>query len=135
MIYQDIRSAFESALYNLDISFATAWENDEYTPDESTPYQRVQLMLYKPQNPTMDRDYRRERGEFQVFVSYPKGVGSAAAYTKADQIAQRFKRGTLLTKNTTKVQITDSPHVGSAITILDRYVVPVTVEYYVEVFG
>jgi len=134
MIYQNIRAAFETALYNLDNTFATAWENTEFTPDENVPYQRVQLVLYKPQNPTTSADHRRERGEFQVFVSYPKGSGANAAYDKASSIASLFKRGTTLIKNSTKVLIVQSPHVATAMQFADRYVVPVTVEFFVDVF-
>jgi hypothetical protein len=134
MLYQDIRAAFETALYNLDNTFDTAWENDEFTPDETKPYQRVQLMLYRPENPCINTDYRRERGEFQVFVSYPKVIGSHAAYTKASSIASLFKRGTTLQQGSTKVQIHLSPYVQTAMQVYDRYVVAVTVEFYVEVF-
>ena len=90
--------------------------------------------MYRPENPCMDKNFRRERGEFQVFVSYPKGIGSSAAYTKANDIATLFKRGTTLQQNTTKVQIVNSPFVQSAIDVYDRYVVPVTIEFHVEVF-
>ena len=133
MIYQDIRSAFESTLYNIDTPFKTAWENTEFTPDTSA-YQRVQLVFQQPDNPTMDAGFRREQGEFQVFVSYPLDSGVVAAFTKAKQIADVFKRGTTLTKNSTNVQIVKSPYVGTGFKILDRYVVPVTIEFYVDVF-
>lgn len=135
MLYQDIRAAFETTLYNLDTTFPTAWENTEFTPDENTAYQRVQLVMRVPTDPTTSSDYRRENGEFQVFVSYPSNTGVNAAYTKAAAISGIFKRGTTLVQGDTKVQILESPHVGTAMQFADRYVVPVSISFICNIFN
>lgn len=129
-----IRRAFEKALKNLDPVFQTAYENVSFIPVIDVPYQRVQLVPFDPENPTMGDNYHRETGEFQIFLCYPLNKGVADAYEKAEVIKNFFHRGSSLAQDDIEVIIRSTPSVSGGITVNDRYVLPVIIEYYVSIF-
>lgn len=134
MVYTDIRTAFETALYNLDTTFPTAWENVAFTENDSVAHQEVRLVFNRPRNPTLPAGFRREVGEFLVFLNYPSGNATASIYNKAESIANRFKRGTTLTQGSTTVDILESPHVGNAVPMKDRYFLAIRIPFSCDVF-
>lgn len=129
-----IRRAFEKALKNLDPVFPTAYENVSFVPVKDVPYQRVQLVPFDPENPTMGDNYHREVGEFQVFLCYPLNEGVADAYNKAEIIKNFFHRGCSIAQDNIEVIIRATPSVSGGITVNDRYILPVIIEYYVSIF-
>lgn len=134
MIYTDIRTAFETALYNLDSSFPTAWENVAFTEDNTLAHQEVRLVFNKPSNPSLPAGHRREQGEFLVFLNYPSGIGTSEVYNKAELIANRFKQGTTLIQGSTKVDIFESAHIGNAVPMKDRYFLAIRIPFSCDVF-
>lgn len=134
MVYTDIRTAFESALYNIDNSFPTSWENVQFTQVDGVAHQEVRLVFNNPLNPTLPSGHRRERGEFLVFLNYPSGNGTATIYNKAETISNSFKRGTTLVQGSTTVDILESPHVGNAIPAIDRYILAIRIPFSCDVF-
>lgn len=133
-VYQDIRTAFESALKALDTNFPTAWENVEFTESTTAAHQVPRLIFNRPQNPTFPAGFRRETGEFQVFLDYPSGNGTGAIYAKAEAIANRFKRGSTLPQGSLSVNILESPQVSNASIVKDRYILAVLIRFSVDVF-
>lgn len=133
-VYVNIRTAFEQALYNLDNTFPTAWENAEFNELDQQAYQDVRLVFNAPENPTLPSGFRRERGSFVVFLNYPAGVGTSNIYNKAEEIANAFKRGTSLTSGGTVVRVLESPHVGDALLAIDRYILAIRVPFSADVF-
>ncbi len=134
MLYTDIRTAFETALYNLDNTFPTAWENVAFTQADNVAHQEARLVFNAPLNPTLPRGHRRERGEFLVFLNYPSGGATSVIYNKAESIANIFTRGTTLVQGINIIQILESPHVGNAVLNNDRYILAIRVPFSCDVF-
>lgn len=130
MSQDDIRTAFEKKLKDLDNSFQTAYENVSFKPSTGIPYQSLSLIPLEPENPTYGDNFHREVGIFQVVLCYPIGRGTGPIKTKAEDIKEHFKRTTALTQNNTVVTIDKTPHIGAAYTIGDRYCIPVRISYY-----
>lgn len=129
-----IRRAFEKALKSLDPSFPTAYENVSFNPTKDVPYQRVQLVPLEPENPTMGDNYHREVGEFQIFLCYPLNKGLQDIYSKAESIKSFFNRGKTIPENDIEVIVRTTPSISGGITVNDRYILPVRIEYYVSVY-
>ena len=134
MVYTDIRTAFETALYNLDSSFPTAWENVPFQEEDNVAHQEVRLIFNKPLNPTVPAGHRRERGEFIVILNYPSGKATSEIYNKAETIANLFKRGTVLLRGGLRVEINESPAVGSSVQGQDRYLLGIRIYFTCDVF-
>ena len=126
----DIRKAFEKSLKALDPSFSTAYENTSFEPVKGQPYQSVRLIPNTPENPTYGDLFRRETGTFQIFLCFDSHSGTGAVLEKAGQIQDFYFRGKTLNEGTTEVVILGTPKIAGAITLDDRYVVPVLIEYY-----
>ncbi|MFA9200503.1 MAG: phage tail terminator-like protein [Cypionkella sp.] len=124
-----IRAALETALAAMSGNLATAWENVPYTPVPGTPYQRVYLLPVEPDNPTIGR-FTTEKGVFQVSLYYPLDTGSAAAAARAELIRDTFYRGASFTSGGLTTIIERTPEIAPALTLDDRFVVPVRVRFY-----
>lgn len=129
----NITKAFQKRLKDLDSSFPTAYENVEFKPVKDQPYQRVRLVPFPPENPTLGDNFYREQGQFQVFLAYPAGTGINAALTKAAQIKDYFSRGTTLQYAGTEVIIKYTPQISDGTIVADRYVVPIIIEYFANI--
>lgn len=134
MVYTDIRAAFETALYNLAPTFPTAWENVVFTKNDQEAHQECKLVFNTPSNPTFPAGFRREQGEFQVFLNYKSGTGTAEIYNKAEGIANLFRRGSSFTSGSAVVNVFESPRVGDAFLAGDRYILAVRVPFSVDVY-
>lgn len=130
----NISAAFETRLNLMAPALATAYENVPYTPVTGTPYQRVQLIPARPENPTIGDDYFREVGFFQITLFYPLNTGRGAAQARAAAIKSHFKRATRMTANGQTIRVPTTPTVAPALQENDRYIIPVTIEYYSEIF-
>lgn len=113
-------------------SLATAAESVSFTPVSGVPYQKIQTVPRKPENPTLGDDYFRDVGEFQVFLCYPSNQGVDAVQTRADAVRNHFKRGTTLIENDVEVLITRTPQIAGNMIIGDRVIVPVLITYSVQ---
>lgn len=129
-----IRRAFEKSLKTLDPVFPTAYENVSFNPVKDVPYQRVQLVPFEPENPTFGDNYHREVGQFQIFLCFPLNKGTASAYEKAEQIKNFYRRGFTLVEDGIEVIIRTTPAISGGITANDRFIVPVSVEYFASIY-
>lgn len=130
----NISAAFESRLASMTPALPTAFENTQFTPQTGVAYQRARLLPAKPENPTIGDAYFREVGFFEVMLFYPINAGRGAAQTRAAAVKSHFKRGTKMTANGQTVRVLTTPTVAAAMQEGDRYIVPITIEYYSEVF-
>lgn len=130
-----ISAAFEKKLATIANNIPTAYENVPYTPITGTPYQRVRLLPASPENPTLGDGYYRDVGFFEIVLFYPLNAGRNAIQTKAEAIRSHFPRGLTMTESGLNVVVPKTPTIATATQLDDRYVVPITVEYYAEVFA
>ena len=134
MELQNIRIAFEKAATEVSPELDTFYENSPAPkPTQKKAYQKLQLVPFRPENPTFGDNYYREVGEFQIFLCYPAREGTASALQKAQVIRDTFFRGSTLVQGGTEIIIQKTPFVDRGIVIEDRYVVPVIIEYFASV--
>jgi hypothetical protein len=129
---ENTKKALEKHLSALTPSLSTAYEGVSFSPINGTPYQRVQLVPSRPENPTLGDDYFRDNGEFQVFLLYPSNKGTGEVLGRAEALRSHFKRGTTLTEGNSVVQIMRTPYISGCTIIGDRVIVPVLIRYSVE---
>jgi hypothetical protein len=127
--FADIQGALRAQLNTLPNKPPIAWENVDYNPNSGTlflratglPGETVQLCLG-------DNGLDDHIGIFQVDVFIPDGKGRS---TWPDQIADHFKRGTILTLNEVDVRIT-SVSIEAADKDENFFIVPVSISYRVQ---
>jgi Bacteriophage related domain of unknown function len=135
MAILSIKKALEKKLAALTPNISTAYESFSFTPVPNVPYQRVQVIPRKPDNPTMGDSYYRENGEFQVFLAYPSNVGTGQVLAQAELVQQHFARGTTITEGSLEVIIPRTPQIAGSTVVGDRIVVPVIIQYYVGILA
>ena len=129
-----IRAALEAQLSAINPALTTVWENSTVTPTSGTPYQRTNLLRANPDNPTIGTTHYRELGVFQVSLHYPLNAGPSPAETRAELVRTQFKRGTTLTSGGITVTIDGTPTIASGFVDGDRWVVPVSIPYWANIF-
>lgn len=129
-----IRAALEAQLNAMTPALTTVWENSTVTPTSGTPYQRANLLRANPDNPTIGTTHYRELGVFQVSLHYPLNAGPSPAETRAELVRTQFKRGTTLTSGGITVTIDGTPTIASGFVDVDRWVVPVSIPYWANIF-
>lgn len=130
-----VRTALEIALHTMTPALATAWENQDFSPTPDTPYQAAHLIPATPENSTMGDRHYRERGIMQVTLSYPVNGGSSAAMARAELIRSTFFRGASFTSGGVTTRISAKPEVGRGMVVNDRWVLPVSIRYFADVFA
>jgi len=128
-----ISAAFEKRLATMSPALSTAYENVPFTPVTGTAFQRARLLPASPENPTLGDGYYREVGFFEIVLFYPLNGGRNLAQTRAEYIKSHFARGLAMSESGLVIKVMRTPSVASAVQLEDRYVVPVSIEYYAEV--
>lgn len=124
--FTDIQGALRSRLDTLPNKPPIAWENVNYNPSSNTLYLRATgLPADTVQACLGDDGLDFNVGLFQVDVFIPDGKGRTEW---PDDIADHFKRGTVLTQNGVNVRIT-SVSIEAAAKDDNFYIVPVTIAY------
>jgi len=124
-----IRAALETRLALLSPAMATAHENAAYTPVAGTPFQRCYLLRAQPENPVFG-SFHRLTGVFQVSLFYPPNAGAGAAEARAKLLAEHFPRGLSLTASGVTLMIDREPYIMSGQQDIDRWHVPVRINYF-----
>jgi hypothetical protein len=128
-----IRSGLEAELLALAGGLPanqTQLENKSFSPVAGTPYQRVNLIPSKPDNPANGPGVRRYRGWFVITLSYPYGAGAGAVEAAADLIAAHFRRGLSVTANQVTTIISNDPEIKAGRVEGSRWEVPIWVPYF-----
>jgi hypothetical protein len=131
----NIKRAFEKKLALLTPAIQTSYEGLSFTPTAGVPYQKVQLVPRRNDNPVLGVEFYRANGEFQVFLAYPTNQGTTTALSRAELIQKFFKRGTTLVEAGTEVLVYETPQIMGTTISGDRVVVPVIITYSVNVEG
>lgn len=127
-----IRPALEKALLAVTPTFSTAWEATEFTPVSGTPYQKVHLLLARPDNSEYGISHR-EQGIFQVTLMYPLLTGTKAATTRAELLRTAFKRGTTFSYGGVKVIVDRTPEIVTGARDGDRWAIPVKISWHTQI--
>ena len=130
-----VRTALEIALHTMTPAMATAWENQDYAPVAGTAYQTAYLLPAAPDNATKGDRHYREQGILQVSLNYPVNVGTATAMARAELIRSTFFRGASFTSGTVTTRISATPEIGRGMVVNDRWVLPVSIRYFADVFA
>jgi len=128
-----IKKALEKRLATMSPVITTAYSAVSFTPTQGVPYQRVQLVPRRPENPTFGDSYYREVGEFQIFLAYPSNKGEAEVLARAELVQQHFARGTTLTEGGLDIIIQKTPQITGSTIVGDRIIVPVIIQYSVGI--
>lgn len=134
MALVEIRAALETKLNALSPSLATAWESVPFTPTSGVAYQQVNLMIADIANPTLGDSHYRVKGFMQVLLCYPPNAGAKTAAARADLLTTHFKRGTSLTSGGITVIIDKTPSIAPALIDGERYKLPVSIYFSVDVY-
>lgn len=130
----DIRNALEVALLAMPSCLPTAFENMVFDPpvDEtgSLPYQDCNFMTAPPLNTVLGNGMFQERGIMQVSLKYPSGVGSGDADAMALALQAYFYRGQTFVSGSVKVNMDTTPQIGTGRAVGDRWMIPVSIQYF-----
>jgi len=129
----EIQKALEARLAALPGPLPTAWPNVILSPP-ATAYQRADLLSANPANPTFGSAFYRDQGIFQVTLFFPIGGGAGAALARADVIRAGFPRGSSYSNGGITVLISGTPAIAPGRVIEDRWVVPVSIPYFANIF-
>lgn len=130
----NIKKALERRLQAITPTVPTGFEGVNFDPPVNAMYQRCQFMIGKPQDPTLTIGFSRERLQMQVFICDVKGTGTGAALARAELIRNTFAKGLSLIESGTRIYVLETPHIGSAMVVGDRIIVPVMIDAIGEVF-
>lgn len=130
MSQQIVRRALEKKLatWATANSLTVAYENVDFTPPDGA-YIRANLLPANTLSETLDRLHRRYSGVFQVTLMMPRGTGPAAAESLVASLVTEFTPSATITESSVRVYILDPASAASAIQDMDRYIVPVSINY------
>jgi hypothetical protein len=127
-----IKKAAERYLSTMPSQWSTAYEGVRFEPPDGN-YLRTQFLIQDPEDPTFGTGYHRERIQFQVFVVTTAGKGTGEALNKAEEIRQRFTKGTFLLEDAVRIHVLETPRIGSAAAVEGRLIVPVLIDLVAEI--
>lgn len=105
-VFFDISAALDYQLNTMSSLPPVAWENKKYTPTQGTLFLRPVVLSGSTTTATLgDSGEDLSQGIYQVDVIAPASKGKNAAIVMADNIANHFKRGTVLTYNSRVVRV------------------------------
>lgn len=130
-----IRQLMETHLKGLAPDFPTAWDNVNFKPPDG-PFQVVNFLFAEPD----DRGFRdspyTQRGIMTVTLAYPTNQGSGIVEAKANDVRNRFVRGTslpIIDDGQFKVIIDRTPEITGGAVEEERYIIRVRVRFFAHV--
>lgn len=102
--------------------------NVTFTPPASGPYLQANILRSPTETVGISR-WDERTGIFQVDVVYAAKDGLIKPTQIADQIAVWFKRGTRLLNGAVRVDIYETPEIGTPLTDTPYVRTPVTIRY------
>jgi hypothetical protein len=130
VIRQQLETAIAAAAAG---QIVTVFENVFYEPIKDTAFQRVDIMLATPENPSIGDNFYREKGFVQFTLYYPLavGVGDGAAWAQALRTA--FPRGRSFVTGKVTTVISETLASLPAIVVGDRFVMPLRMPFFANV--
>lgn len=136
MSIQNVKIALETALKTAFPTEKINWENVAFNPPaDGSMYMVVNLLPATPENPTMGDGFFREVGLMQITLSYPIDGGSGKAYAKAEEIRALFPRGSTCANGGITTMIARTPTIGPGSVQKDRFILPIRIQYFSNVFA
>lgn len=136
MSLDSIKIALETAIKAGFPTTKIVWENvSTNPPTDGSLYFLVNLLPATPENPTLGDGFYREIGLMQITICAPIDKGSGKLYTKAEEIRTLFKRGYSFTNSGYTVVVSKTPTIGPGMRQEDRFILPVRIQYFVNVMG
>lgn len=127
----DVKRYCERRLNTL--GYPTAYENVSFTPPQDQLYLSTQFGTPRIDDPVYGDLYHREVIQFQVFVVDLKGIGTANAIAKAEEVRSLFYRGLTAIESSTRMSILKTPQIAGNSIVQGRLVVPVLITIVAEI--
>jgi len=129
-VFNDISAALDGQLYELPDMPPVAWENRSFTPVMGTLYLRPTLIPGDVSQATLgDSGTDMHVGLYQIDVFAEAGRGKRSAIEMADQLADHFKRGTVITYNSRTIRIQNASRQAGINNADGWYQIPVIISY------
>lgn len=112
----------------------TAWPNVTFNPVAGYPFQKVNVVFARPEEPTAGCDFYREIGFLQVTLYYPLLQGDGLAMSRAELIRKTFPKGSSLTKDGVTVQFDKVAQIMEGVPTDESYIVVVRVPFYANIY-
>jgi hypothetical protein len=124
--FADIEAALTIHMNSLANRPAVAFPNVKFEPNGKKPYLRINIIPAETVQAALGAEGKDEtNGICQITVFVPAGSGRSEL---PDIIANHFKRGTVLSYNSTSIRLR-SPSVGVSIVDGAFYFIPVSIPY------
>jgi hypothetical protein len=130
-----ISNALETRLAAIASPLPTQWENKPFSPVDGEAYQQADILFGKPENPTANGNFNRQKGFMQIRLNYPLGTGRLAAQTRAESLAVWFKRGLSFSSGGVTTIIDKTPEISKGGVDGSRYVLIVRIPFFSNVEG
>lgn len=135
MSLASIKIALESAVKSAFPTMPIGWENVSYSPPvDGSMWFAVNVIPATPENPTLGDAFHREVGFMQIMISSPIDGGSGKSYSKAELIRDAFPRGTSFTSGGYTVTIAKTASIGPGSRQQDRFMLPVRIYWFANIF-
>jgi hypothetical protein len=132
-VFADISSALDSRLNALSGSAPIAWENTVFIPVKDTLYLRPTILPASTIQAALGTSGIDEYiGIYQIDIFAPSDKGRGEAETKADAVADHFKRGTDLSNNGKTIRLGNVSR-NSGIRSEDRFIISISINYMAHV--
>lgn len=129
-----IRRLLEQRLNTATAPLPTAWQNVPYTAQPGVPWQRINLLPARTENPTFGDAFKRETGIFQVTLAYGENAGPQTIEAKAEDIRALFPRGLRLTSGKVSVLIDEAPFTAPPFNDGGFFRLPVSVPWIADIY-
>ena len=127
--YTEINRAIYTHLKDMAQDWRISIPNVTFTPTTNENYLELSFLPAGTSQATLGTTgMNRNTGLAQIMVKVQDGVGFKDADLKADEIAEHFKRGTILENGGVKVHIT-KVEPNPALVEDDKYNLPVSIYY------
>jgi hypothetical protein len=131
--HPSIRAALETALDTITPSIATERENQLFKlPSGDIPYQSVEIKPL-PANNAVYGDTYREEGFMQVWLRYPRNVGTGDINDRAMLVRDKFYRGSSWPSGGITTRILRTPSINEGFADGSRWVVMVSIRYFADI--
>lgn len=130
--FSDIQSALDNHLNGMSSLPPVAWENRAFEPTQGTLYVRQTNLQGDTIQATLGESGEDETvGVYQIDIFSPQGEGKKEGIDMSDAIANRFKRGTVMTYNGVNVTVRSVSR-GASINSDGWFQIPITIVYRVH---
>jgi len=132
-VFADISSALDSRLNTLAGTTPIAWENTVYVPVKDTLFLRPTNLPAETLQAGLGVSGIDEYiGIYQIDIFAPSGTGRGEAESKADAVADHFKRGTDLSNNGKTIRLGNVSR-NAGIKSDDRFIISISINYMAHV--